>query len=70
MSLVQEVESSDTKMGLLETVRVVVVKMEDQVSCCFVFVSGCVTHNVRSLPSLIESSLYSHRYGKAPAKNT
>ncbi|KAJ5084640.1 hypothetical protein NUU61_009219 [Penicillium alfredii] len=32
MSLVQEVETSDTKMGLLETVRVLVVKMEDRIS--------------------------------------
>lgn len=31
MSLVQEIETSETKMGLLETVRVVVVKMEDHV---------------------------------------
>ncbi|KAJ5678871.1 hypothetical protein N7462_007115 [Penicillium macrosclerotiorum] len=31
MSLVQEVESSETKMGLLETVRVAVVKMENQI---------------------------------------
>jgi hypothetical protein len=33
MSLVQETESSETKMGLLETVRTVVVKLEDHVSC-------------------------------------
>lgn len=32
MDLVQEVESSETKMGLLETVRMVVVKMEEHVS--------------------------------------
>jgi hypothetical protein len=32
MSLIQEVELPETKMGLLETVRVVVVKMEDHVS--------------------------------------
>ncbi|CAG8878417.1 unnamed protein product [Penicillium nalgiovense] len=32
MSLVQEVESSDTKMGLLETVRMVVVKMEKHIT--------------------------------------
>ena len=32
MALVQEVELSETKMGLLETVRVVVVKMEHHVS--------------------------------------
>jgi hypothetical protein len=32
MSLVQEVELSETKMGLLETVRVAVVKMEHNVS--------------------------------------
>ncbi|KAJ5818437.1 hypothetical protein N7474_004028 [Penicillium riverlandense] len=31
MALVQEVESTDTKMGLLETVRVAVVKLEDHV---------------------------------------
>jgi hypothetical protein len=33
MSLVQEAESPETKMGLLETVRTVVVKLEDNVSC-------------------------------------
>lgn len=33
MALIQEVELSDTKMGLLETVRVAVVKMENHV--CF-----------------------------------
>ena len=32
MSLVQEVELSETKMGLLDTVRMTVVKMEDHVS--------------------------------------
>lgn len=32
MSLVQEVELSETKMGLLDTVRMAVVKMEDHVS--------------------------------------
>ncbi|KAJ5354809.1 hypothetical protein N7541_005853 [Penicillium brevicompactum] len=32
MSLVQETESSDTKMGLLETVRTVVVKLEDNIA--------------------------------------
>ncbi|KAJ9198731.1 hypothetical protein DTO271D3_6115 [Paecilomyces variotii] len=32
MSLVQEVELSETKMGLLETVRVAVVKMEDNIA--------------------------------------
>jgi hypothetical protein len=31
MALVQQVESTDTKMGLLETVRVAVVKLEDHV---------------------------------------
>jgi hypothetical protein len=31
LSLIQEVELSETKMGLLETVRVAVVKMEDHV---------------------------------------
>lgn len=31
MSLVQEVELSETKMGLLDTVRVAVIKMEDHV---------------------------------------
>ena len=31
MALIQEVELPDTKMGLLETVRVVVIKMEDHV---------------------------------------
>ena len=70
MSLVQEVESSDTKMGLLETVRMVVVKMEDHVSYRLIFVGGCVTHNIRSPPFPIESSLYSHRCGKALAMNT
>lgn len=69
MSLVQEVESSDTKMGLLETVRMVVVKMEEHVSCCLVFVGGSVTHNIRSPLSPTELFLYSHRCGKAPAKN-
>lgn len=33
MPLIQETESSETKMGLLETVRTVVVKLEDKVSC-------------------------------------
>ena len=32
MALVQEVELSETKMGLLDTVRMAVVKMEDHVS--------------------------------------
>ncbi|KAL2001674.1 hypothetical protein VTN02DRAFT_1427 [Thermoascus thermophilus] len=32
MALIQEVELSDTKMGLLETVRVAVVKMENHIS--------------------------------------
>lgn len=32
MSLIQEVELPETKMGLLETVRIAVVKMEDHVS--------------------------------------
>ncbi|CAG7924157.1 unnamed protein product [Penicillium olsonii] len=32
MSLVQETESSETKMGLLETVRTVVVKLEDHIA--------------------------------------
>ncbi|KAJ5625877.1 hypothetical protein N7510_002186 [Penicillium lagena] len=32
MALVQEVESTDTKMGLLETVRVAVVKLEDHIA--------------------------------------
>ncbi|KAJ5774329.1 Armadillo-like helical [Penicillium paradoxum] len=32
MALVQEVESSETKMGLLETVRMVVVKMEEHIN--------------------------------------
>jgi hypothetical protein len=32
LSLIQEVELSETKMGLLETVRVAVIKMEDHVS--------------------------------------
>ena len=31
MSLIQEVELADTKMGLLETIRVAVVKLEDHV---------------------------------------
>lgn len=34
MSLVQEVESSETKMGLLDTVRMAVTRMEDNVSIC------------------------------------
>lgn len=33
MGLIEEVSLSETKMALLETVRVVVVKMEDHVSC-------------------------------------
>lgn len=32
MSLIQEIEVSETKMGLLETVRVIVVKLEHHVS--------------------------------------
>lgn len=36
MTLIQEVELSETRMGLLETVRVAVVKMEDHV-CSFLF---------------------------------
>lgn len=33
MALVQEVDAAETKMGLLETVRVAVVKVENHVSC-------------------------------------
>jgi hypothetical protein len=32
LSLIREVELSETKMGLLETVRIAVIKMEDHVS--------------------------------------
>lgn len=38
MSLIQEIEVSETKMGLLETVRVVVVKLEHHVSFDLLFV--------------------------------
>ncbi|KAJ5130955.1 Armadillo-like helical [Penicillium bovifimosum] len=70
MSLVQEVESSETKMGLLETVRMVVVKMEDHVSTfIFLLASGVIddkkitpfSDNIISLlPPLWESSGEEH----------
>lgn len=42
MSLMQEVESADTKMALLESVRVIVVKMEQHVRCPTSFTILCV----------------------------
>ncbi|KAL4779600.1 armadillo-type protein [Aspergillus varians] len=53
MSLVQEVESSDTKMGLLDTVRMAVTRMEDNIA-------PFSDHILSLLPPLWESSGEEH----------
>ena len=70
MSLVQETESSDTKMGLLETVRTVVVKLEDNVSCDTVSTKVRWTNIYRLPPSLIKSYPCCRLCGKARERNT
>jgi hypothetical protein len=70
MSLVQEVESSETKMGLLETVRVAVVKMEDNVSNCSCHISSARTDMTRSHPSPTKFCHCFHLCGKVPEKST
>lgn len=70
MSLVQETESSETKMGLLETVRTVVVKLEDNVSGNVVPTNFRSTNIPRLPPSLTKSYLCCHRCGKARERNT
>jgi hypothetical protein len=44
MALVQEVDAAETKMGLLETVRVAVVKMENHVSFLYVCMTRTATN--------------------------
>jgi hypothetical protein len=70
MSLVQEVESSETKMGLLETVRVAVVKMEDNVSNSLRAIGSTVTDMTRSHPSPTKFCPCFLLCGKVPEKST
>lgn len=70
MFLVQEVESSETKMGLLETIRMVVVKMEEHVSCSLFLPAAASLTILRSTPYPIESFLCFPPCGKAQEKNT
>lgn len=44
MALVQEVDAAETKMGLLETVRVAVVKMENHVGFLYVYMTRTTTN--------------------------
>lgn len=69
MSLVQEVEISETKMGLLETVRVVVVKMESHVSSMPTLTCSQPNENYRSPPSRTQFSHSFPLYGKNPEMN-
>lgn len=70
MSLVQETESSETKMGLLETVRTVVVKLEDNVSGHIVSSNFRSTNIPRLPPSPTKSYLCCRRCGNARERNT
>lgn len=66
MSLVQEVEMPETKMGLLETVRVAVVKMEHHVSSLRAMFCFRTNKYLRLLHSLIKFSPCFHLYGRSP----
>lgn len=52
MALVQEVDAAETKMGLLETVRVAVVKMENHVS----FILVPITHTISNAYQIVSFS--------------
>lgn len=65
MSLIQEAELSDTKMGLLETVRVVVIKMEDHV--CSSFLTSLLLIVSRLHPLRIRSCPCCRLYGRPQA---
>ena len=72
MALVQEVELSETKMALLDTVRAVVVKMEDHV-CELVETFFCRAHAdvfCRLLPSRIRYWHCCLLYGNIQERNT
>ena len=72
MALVEEVELSETKMALLDTVRAVVVKMEDHV-CELVETFFCRAHAdvfCRLLPSRIRYWHCCLLYGNIQERNT
>jgi len=66
MSLVQEVELSETKMGLLETVRVAVVKMEHHVSSMRISFGSDINQDRRLLRSPIKFSRCFRPCGRNP----
>lgn len=71
MSLVQEVELSETRMGLLDTVRMAVVKMEDHVSApTGLSKQQSILTLPRLLPSRTKFCLCCHLFGRALEKNT
>jgi hypothetical protein len=69
MALVQEVELAETKMALLNTISVIVERMEHNVSCTDMSVVTD-TNDCRLPLMLTASSPYCHRYGNSPATST
>lgn len=68
MSLIQEVELGETKMALLNTISVIVVRMQQHVSYGLPHYMAVLT-NCRSPLLQTRSCLFSRRYGNRQGKN-
>lgn len=70
MGLIQEVELTETKMALLNTLSVIVVKMEVLVRCCSDIDLRIIANPYRSSTLRISLCSRYHRSGMQQAKNT